>query len=249
MKRDIVLIDQEKCNGCGECINNCAEGAIEIVDGKARMISEIYCDGLGACLGHCPQDAISIEHREAVDYDEEATNEHLKSIGREPLAAANQNAHNDVHMSGCPSARIIQREIRTTVNDDNVGVDNVPSMLSQWPIQLTLVPPEAPFLENAELLIAADCVPFAYPRFHEKFLKDKTVVIACPKLDDVDFYIERLTDIFTKNSIKRITIVHMEVPCCFGLNHAVSEALKASKNDIPVEEVTIGIDGTVKSNK
>jgi len=245
MKRDIVLIDQVKCNGCGECINNCAEGAIEIVDGKARMISEIYCDGLGACLGHCPQDAISIVHREAVDYDEDATNEHLKSLGREPLTEVNQNAHDDVHASGCPSARIIQRE-RPAVNDKNTDVDNVQSMLMQWPIQLTLVSPEAPFLDNTELLIAADCVPFAYPRFHEKFLKDKTLVIACPKLDDVDFYIERLTGIFTKNSIKKITIVHMEVPCCFGLNHTVGEALKASKSDIPLEEVTIGIDGTIK---
>ena len=245
MKRDIVLIDQEKCNGCGECINNCAEGAIEIVDGKARMISEIYCDGLGACLGHCPQDAISIEHRDAVGYDEVATNKHLKSIGREPLAEPNHNVHDNVPVAGCPSARIVQRETGAG-NDDNVGADNVQSMLSQWPVQLTLVPPEAPFLENADLLIAADCVPFAYPRFHEKFLKNKAVVIACPKLDDLDFYIQRLTDIFAKNSLKKITIVHMEVPCCFGLNHAVEEALKAAQKEIPLEEVTIGIDGTVK---
>ena len=245
MKRDIVLIDQDKCNGCGDCINNCAEGAIEIVDGKARMISEIYCDGLGACLGHCPQDAISIEHREAVDYDEVATNKHLKNIGREPLPGTNHSLHDNVPVAGCPSARIVQREIQA-VNDDNV--DNVQSMLLQWPIQLTLVPPDAPFFDNSDFLISADCVPFAYPRFHEKFLKDKAVVIACPKLDDIDFYIQRLTDIFAKNSIKRITIVHMEVPCCFGLNHAVDEALKAAQKDILLEEVTVGIDGTVKSN-
>ena len=246
MKRDIVLIDQEKCNGCGECINSCAEGAIEVVDGKARMISETYCDGLGACLGHCPQDAISIEHREAVDYDEVLTNKHLKSIGREPVAVSNHNMHDNAPVTGCPSSQIVQREIRTGNNNDDVVVDNVQSMLSQWPIQLTLVPPEAPFLDNADLLIAADCVPFAYPMFHEKFLKNKSVVIACPKLDDIDFYIQRLTDIFSKNSLKTITIVHMEVPCCFGLNHAVEEALKAAQKKIPLEEVTIGIDGTVK---
>ena len=252
MKRKIVLIDEEKCNGCGDCINNCAEGAIEVVDGKARLMDEIYCDGLGACLGHCPQDAISIEERDAVGYDEELTNEHLKRLGREPVGATANEAHhggNGGHGGhgggGCPSARIRQLKVRDTPCD-NADASRAQSMLGQWPVQLTLIPPTAPFLQDADLLISADCVPFAHPRFHENFLKGKALVIACPKLDDLDFYVERLTAMFTESTIKSITIVHMEVPCCFGLNHAVEEALSASKKKIPLEEVTIGVDGEVR---
>lgn len=247
MKRKIVLIDEEKCNGCGECISNCAEGAIAVIDGKAKLISEIYCDGLGACLGHCPQDAISIEEREADDFDEVATDEHLKNIGREPISATANDAQHSAHDSvGCPSAQVIQREVRDTTPRNSSDVSDAQSKLTQWPIQLTLVPPNAPFLQDSDLLIAADCAPFAYPRFHEKFLDKKAIVIGCPKLDDLNFYIEKLTDTFEKSTIKSITIVHMEVPCCFGLNHAVEEALSASKKKIPVEEVTIGIDGGIR---
>ncbi len=248
MKRDIVLIDEEKCNGCGDCINNCAEGAIEIIDGKAKLINEIYCDGLGACLGHCPQDAISIEQRDAPDFDEEAVNGHLANIGREPLNAGHQPApQSKPHAAGggCPSARVIQRDVSAQCCDVSSN-ENAQSMLAQWPVQLTLIPPTAPFLQNADLLIAADCAPFAYPRFHEKFLKGKALVIGCPKLDDLDFYIEKLTNIFTQANIKSITIAHMEVPCCFGLNHAVDQALESSKIKIPVEEITIGIEGEIK---
>lgn len=246
MKRKIVLIDEEKCNGCGKCINNCAEGAIEIVNGKAKLISEIYCDGLGACLEHCPQDAISVEEREAEDFNEEATNVHLKRLGRKPVGATAHNARHSVHAGmGCPSAQVMQRKV-FNAPCESVDEPDSQSMLSQWPIQLTLVPPTAPFLQDADLLISADCVPFAYPRFHERFLKGKAIVIACPKLDDLDLYIERLTEMFTESTIKSITIAHMEVPCCFGLNHAVEEALNASKKKIPVKEVTIGVNGEIQ---
>lgn len=247
MKRKIVLIDEDKCNGCGNCITNCAEGAMEIVNGKARLIKEIFCDGFGACLGHCPQEALTIEERESPDFDEEATNVHLKKLGRELIGATAHSSHNNGHGGGgCPSARVIERKVRA-VNTNGADNSNAQSMLGQWPIQLTLVPPGAPFLKNADLLIAADCVPFAYPGFHEKFLKGKAVVIGCPKLDDLDFYIGRLKDIFNESNIKSITIVHMEVPCCFGLNHAVEQALNASTKDIEVEEITIGVDGEIKS--
>lgn len=246
----MVLIDEEKCNGCGKCITNCAEGAMEIVDSKAKLISDVYCDGLGACLGHCPQNALTIEEREAPDFDEEAVNKHLEKIGREPIKPSEEaSASNDKlhapHSGGCPSARVIQRDVPDTSCCNNIDSSQVQSMLGQWPIQLKLVPPNAPFLQDADLLITADCVPFAYPNFHAKFLKGKAIVIGCPKLDDLDFYIERLTDMFKESSIKRITIIHMEVPCCYGLNHAVDEALKASKKKIPLEEVTIGVSGDV----
>ena len=243
MKRNIILIDDEKCNGCGNCITNCAEGAMEIIDGKAKLVSDIYCDGLGACLEHCPQDALIIEERDAPDFDEAAVDDRLKEIGRPPINAAPQvQHHNGPPAGGCPSARVIKRDV---VESDDNDTSEAHSMLGQWPIQLTLIPPNAPFLQDADLLIAADCVPFAYPRFHEKFLKGKAVVIGCPKLDDVDFYIERLTAIFKESTIKSVTLVHMEVPCCFGLNHALSQALLASKKEIPVKEVTVGVNGEI----
>lgn len=246
MKRKILRIDEERCNGCGKCITTCAEGAIELVNGKARLISESYCDGLGACIGNCPQDALIIEEREAPAFDEEAVNIHLKKMGGKSVGTSHQGHQHNFHgATGCPSSRVIQREVPTREFERSEGYDSQ-SMLSQWPIQLTLVPPNAPFLEDADLLLAADCAPFAYARFHQDFLKEKALLIACPKLDDVDFYIERLTEIFSESKIKSITIVHMEVPCCFGLNHMVEEALAASKKKIPVEEVTIGIDGEIK---
>lgn len=246
MKRKILRIDEERCNGCGKCITTCAEGAIELVNGKANLISESYCDGLGACIGHCPQDALIIEEREAPAFDEDAVNIHLKKMVRKSVVASHQDHQHNLHRAtGCPSAKVIQREVPTTQFENSDGY-NPQSMLSQWPIQLTLVPPDAPFLEDADLLLAADCTPFAYARFHQDFLKEKALLIACPKLDDADFYIERLTEMFSESKIKSITIVHMEVPCCFGLNHIVEEALAASKKEIPVKEITIGIDGEIR---
>lgn len=215
--RKIVRIDEEKCDGCGLCVPACPEGAIQIIDGKARLVSDTYCDGLGACLGHCPKDAITIEEREAEPFDEEAVQAHLET--EHHIAAA------------CPSAQVMQFKVPAK------------SELAQWPIQLTLVPPQAPYLNNADLLIAADCTPFAYPQFHQDLLKGKTILIGCPKLDDVQFYIEKLAQIFSHNNIASVTVAHMEVPCCFGLTYIVKEALSQAGKDIPVEDITISIRG------
>jgi Fe-S-cluster-containing hydrogenase component 2 len=229
VKRKLVRIDEDKCDGCGLCVPACPEGAIQIIDGKARLVSEIYCDGLGACLGHCPKDAITIEEREAEPFDEEAVKTHLEA--HRHAAAA------------CPSAQVMQFEKPAAT--EPVTSEQVPakSELAQWPIQLTLVPPQAPYLNNADLLVAADCIPFAYPNFHQDLLKGKTILIGCPKLDDVQFYIEKLAQIFSHNNIASVTVAHMEVPCCFGLTYIVKEALSSAGKDIPLEDITISIKG------
>lgn len=229
IKRKIVRIDEEKCDGCGLCVPACPEGAIQIIDGKARLVSETYCDGLGACLGDCPKGAITIEEREAEPFDEEAVKARL------------QNHHHVA--AACPSAQVLQFEKSGTEDSDAMDTVPVQSQLSQWPIQLTLVPPQAPYLNNADLLIAADCTPFAYPLFHQDLLKGKTILIGCPKLDDPQFYIEKLTQIFKLNNITSVTVAHMEVPCCFGLSYIVKEALSSAGRDIPIEDITIGIKG------
>jgi len=236
--RSIVRIDEEKCTGCGLCIPACAEGALKIVDGKAKLISEKYCDGLGACIGECPQGAIIIEKREAEEFDEEAVEEHLKE---EPSVPAVHPVH-PIHQS-CPSAQVMHFE-RNLARRETVGIPaKNESMLSQWPVQLTLLPPNAPFFENADLLIAADCVPFAYANFHNDFLRDRTLVIGCPKLDNSEFYEEKLTEIFKRNNIRSVTVVNMEVPCCFGLYRLVKEALDSSGKAIPLRQETISIKG------
>jgi ferredoxin len=236
--RNIVRIDEEKCTGCGLCIPACMEGALRIVGGKATLISGRYCDGLGACIGECPQGAITIEEREAEEFDEEAVEEHLKRGQSVPAA----HLVHPIHQS-CPSAQAIHFEKKPTEK----GTGNIPekreSMLSQWPVQLTLLPPNAPFFENADLLIAADCVPFAYANFHDDFLGSRTLVIGCPKLDDVEFYSEKLTEIFKRNNFRSVIVVNMEVPCCFGLYRLVKEALDSSGKDIPLRQETIGIKG------
>jgi len=228
--RKIVRIDEEKCDGCGECATACAEGAIEIVDGKARLISESYCDGLGACLGECPQDAITIEEREAEEFDEEAVKAHLE---RAPAS--------------CPGSapQSITRCELQDLKSDSVEKVSVPSRLTNWPVQLQLVPAKAPYFAGADLLIAADCVPFAFADFHERFVKGKTLIIGCPKLDSADFYRRKLAQVFMQNDIASITVVYMEVPCCFGLVHLVHESLKESHKDIPLTLVKVGIRGDV----
>ena len=238
VSRSIVRIDEEKCTGCGLCIVACAEGALKIVDGKAKLISDSYCDGLGACMGECPQGAITIEKREAEEFDEDAVEEHLK---RKQSVPAVHHAH-PIHQS-CPSAKAMHFE-RNPTKRETVGIPaKNESMLSQWPVQLTLLPPNAPFLENADLLIAADCVPFAYANFHNDFLRGRTLVIGCPKLDNAEFYKEKLTEIFKRNNIRSLTVVNMEVPCCFGLYRLVKEAVDSSGKDIPLRQETIGIKG------
>jgi NAD-dependent dihydropyrimidine dehydrogenase PreA subunit len=233
--RKIVKIDEEKCNGCGLCVPTCAEGALQIVDGKARLISEKYCDGLGACLGECPQGAITIEERESEDFDEEAVSHHLRmsELASAPLPC------------GCPSATVTQFEGQEVTEVAPSAYQQ--SMLTQWPVQLALVPPGAPFLDQADLVLAADCVPFAYAGFHQDFLKNHALLVACPKLDNFDAHLNKLTAILRQSPVKSLTTVHMEVPCCFGLVHMVRQAILASGKDIPLREVTIGVKGDLKS--
>ena len=231
VKRSIVKIDEEKCDGCGSCVPSCAEGALRIIDGKAKLVSEVYCDGLGACLGECPQGAITIEESTAEEYNEEATKVHLEEMIQEEEPAV-----------GCDSTNVAQFvESGTDVNE----MVSRRSLLGHWPVQLTLVPATAPFLQDADLVIAADCVPFAYPGFHHDFLKDHALVVACPKLDDFQAHLARLTEILKQSSVNSLKIVHMEVPCCSGLVYMARQAIQQSGKDIPMEEITIGIKGEI----
>jgi len=229
--RKIVKIDEEKCDGCGECASACAEGAIEIVDGKARLISESYCDGLGACLGECPQDAITIEEREAPEFDEKAVGQYLA----------------EKRPGVCPGSipqTMVPCELQDATGEPGEKAA-VPSRLSNWPVQLKLVPTKAPYFKNGHLLIAADCVPAAYADFHRQFIDGKVLLIGCPKLDSAEFYRKKLAQIFMQNDIKAVDVVYMEVPCCFGLVHLVHESLKESGKDIPLTLIKMGIKGDI----
>lgn len=233
MNRDIVFIDDEKCNGCGLCIPNCAEGAIKLINGKAKLVDDRFCDGLGACLGHCPQDAITIIKRDATEFDEEAAKKHLA----EPKNIKKKAEKNIP--CGCPGSMAM--DLRSEKKSEDHGRQS--AQLRQWPVQLMLVSPEASYFKDSDLLIAADCVPFAYPNFHSDFLKGKSLIIGCPKLDDADFYVEKLTEIIKKNNIKGITLVNMEVPCCFGLQRIVEEAIQKAGKVIPIRPTVITIRG------
>ncbi|OQX21779.1 MAG: ferredoxin [Candidatus Altiarchaeales archaeon A3] len=235
-KRKIIRINEEKCSGCGKCAIACAEGAIKIINGKARLISEKYCDGLGACIGKCPEDAIMIDEREAEEFDEKAAKEHLLEI--ECLK----------HKSGaCPSAAVHWE--KTKEKDENILCSARVSELSNWPIKLNLVNPKASYFNNASLLVAADCSAFAYGDLHRDFIRGKIIVIGCPKFNDVIYYIEKLTEIFRHSDIKSVEVVRMEVPCCSGLTFAVESALKASGMSIPFKEHIITIKGEILANK
>lgn len=220
--RNIVEINEEKCNGCGQCVINCTEGALKIIDGKARLISEKYCDGLGACLGHCPQDAIAIIQRESEEFDEKSVKKHL---------------HKSDLPCGCPG---------TAAREINVKAKG-PSPLRNWPVQLKLISPDAEYFAGKDIVIAADCTAFAYGNFHAEFLKNKSLIIACPKLDNAaDIYIEKLAELFKTAKPKSVTIVRMEVPCCFGLTKIVNAAKVKSGIDVRVDEVIISVDGKIK---
>jgi len=245
-KRKIVKIDEEKCTGCGLCIPNCAEGALQIVDGKAKLITDKFCDGLGACLGHCPEDAITVIEREAEEVDEKAVEAFLhKKEESKPQPQPQPQPQPEPVFMGCPSSRAMHFKVTEPRTDSAPSTPSV-SMLTQWPVQLKLVPINAPYFQNADLLIAADCVPFAHHNFHQDFLKGKAVVVGCPKLDDVQLYKEKLTEIFKTNSIKSVTVPYMEVPCCFGLVKVTEDAIAASGKNIPFKKIKIGIRGDIK---
>jgi len=262
--RKIITIDEERCDGCGLCVPACAEGALQIIDGKARLVSDVYCDGLGACLGECPQNAITIIERPADEFDARAVENHLQALGRET------GAHDQKHRAGphaggvapkrpaaaahvfggCPGARTL--DLRTPAGAGEASGEEMQtspaparSELKQWPVKLYLVSPNAPYFQNVELLIAADCAPVAYASFHADFLKGKAAVIGCPKFDDLDLYRDKLAALLRVNDIKKVTVLHMEVPCCFGLAHIAREAIAASGKNVPLEDVTVGIRGDV----
>ena len=231
--RNIVNIDEEKCDGCGQCVSACAEGAIEIIDGKAKLVSEVYCDGLGECIGHCPQDAITVEQRETVEFDEEATKAHL----------AEKKSSQEQSGFVCPG--MMAQNLRGKSKPTGSGGVSVPSRLSHWPIQLKLVSPQAPYFANADLLLVADCVPFAMGDFHDKFLKNHSIVIGCPKLDDGEFYVEKLEQLLKTNKLNSLTVIHMEVPCCAGLTYLAKEAVIHSGVKLSFEDITIDLRGNV----
>lgn len=248
-KRNIVHIDEEKCNGCGICIPSCAEGAIQIIDGKAKLIKDEFCDGHGACLGECPMDAITIIEREAKEFDEEAAMAHVArmQVEEELKKAKVQNQETANYSSGgCPGSRMRMLNTETPAPVEAGSGDisfSLKSQLQQWPVQLTLVPVQAPYFQNADLLITADCVPFAYPDYHPKLLKGKKVVIGCPKLDDLDAYVEKLTAIVKSNKLNSITVAFMEVPCCSGIVYAAEKAVCDAGVNIPVHKVRISLEG------
>ena len=237
-KRKIVRIDAAKCNGCGQCVSACAEGAIALVNGKARLVKDSYCDGLGACLGECPEGAITIEERQADPFDEAAATAHQRSAAAEAAAPARLPC-------GCPGT--VARELKPAAPclHDAAGRQAQPSLLGQWPIQLALVPPNAPFLRGRELALVADCVGFAFPELHPEILAGRGLLIACPKLDDAAGrgYVEKLAAIFRDAGATKVTVYRMEVPCCSGLTRLAQQALAASGAQLPFEEVIMGISG------
>jgi len=255
--RNIVKIDETKCNGCGLCIPNCAEGAIRIVDGKARLMGENLCDGLGACLGHCPMDAITVEQRAAEAFDERAVHEHLaaerdaKAMLRQVMQAK-QAATGGCSGGGCPGAAA--RELTPCSACDDTACDcgedpaaPAASELRHWPVQLGLVPIRGAMWRDTDVLIAADCVSVACPDFHRRLLAGKSLAIACPKLDDVGPYETKLAAIFAENPVRSVTVAHMEVPCCSGIVRLVEHALaRAGRTDLQLHDVTVGIDGSVR---
>ena len=231
--RKIIKIDEEKCNGCGECVPACHEGAIRIIDGKAKIVSDVYCDGLGDCLGHCPEDAITIEEREAEDYDEEAVKRHL----------ADTKAPEKVpHLPcGCPgtAAQAFAK------SEPCASMGEAPSRLGHWPVQLSLLAPHMPFLKNADLVIAADCTAYACGAFHEKFLPGKALAITCPKFNDQAFDIARLAAIFREAQPKSVSLVIMQVPCCQGLIATAKKAMELSGIDTPINVTIVSLHGEI----
>lgn len=238
VKRKIIEIDEERCDGCGQCALACAEGAIAIIDDKAKVISDNLCDGLGACIGECPTGALKIIEREAEEFDEKAVEKHLAGQKEEPETLA----------CGCPSTQLQDFSAAGGCEEANKPKsfsENIESNLVHWPVQIRLVPPTAPFLKGADLLVPADCVPVAYPAFHRDFLKGKTVMMGCPKFDEVQAYIEKFAEIFRVADINSITCVIMEVPCCSGLPTIIRKGMEAAGKKIPMEIITVSTRGKI----
>lgn len=265
--RKIVIIEDEKCDGCGLCIPKCAEGAIQIIGGKARLVAENLCDGLGNCLGTCPRGAIRVEEREADAFDEAAVEAHLASPrpAAQPGAAAETAATQAPSFCGCPgaAARTLSRAAEAqeaptpapagrSASPDDTGDGPMPparSELRHWPVQIALLPPQGDLWREADVLIAADCVGFAMPDLHARLMRGKTVAVGCPKLDDLEAYVQKLAAVFARNAVRSVTVARMEVPCCAGLVTAVLRALAAAgREDLPLREVTVGIEGVIVSD-
>jgi Fe-S-cluster-containing hydrogenase component 2 len=240
--RKIIEIDEDLCDGCGQCVPDCAEGALKVVDGKVKVLADKYCDGLGACMGVCPTDALKIVEREADEFDEDAVEELLKSMkGRQEKAPA---------LNAAPGLAGLKIETPCQAANKprfDFAPEKTGSSLSHWPVQIRLVPAQAPFLKNADLLVAADCVPVAYPHFHRDFLAGRVIMMGCPKFDDVNGYIQKFVEIFKKAKPKSIKLAIMEVPCCGGMQMIVKEALKQAGMDIPLEEVVVSVSGEIKT--
>ncbi|MEW5955804.1 MAG: 4Fe-4S binding protein [Candidatus Micrarchaeota archaeon] len=271
MRRKIICIDEEKCDGCKACIPNCPEGALQVIDGKARLVSDLYCDGLGACIGHCPKGALTIEERPAAPYDERAAMENIVKHGKNTVKAHLQHLEDHGEKKYYAQAVSFLREKNFDVREYGVEEKNAlpcgraenrlqeikpapeagpraerSSALRQWPVQLALLSPQAPFFENADLLVASDCVPFANPHFHDQLLRGRTLAIGCPKLDDVSQYRQKLTQIISENEVKSITVAIMELPCCYGMQRAVEAAVKAAGKNIAITTKIIGVNGAMQ---
>lgn len=280
-KRKIIEIDEDKCTGCELCIPNCPEGALQVIDGKARLISDLFCDGLGACIGECPEGAISIVEREAEKYDEKKVMENIAKKGKNVIKAHLEHlkSHNQTEYYNqaveylkekgienpeesekedakdeqlkpypqCPGSKVLDRREEKEAAVTGSPVSVVGSQLRQWPVQIMLVPTNAPYFENADLLISADCIPFSYADFHGDFLKGKILLVGCPKLDDAVFYRDKISEILKNNNINSVTVAHMEVPCCFGLVKLVEDAVKISGKNIPLKNIEVSIKGDIKS--
>ena len=246
--RKIVHIDEEKCDGCGLCVPSCAEGALQVIDGKARLLGENLCDGFGACLGECPQDAITVEEREAEDFDEEAVKAHLEQ--QESISAQPVPSHSHAHGGGCPGARVLQFKRHTDDAPVNTETQSTPSRLRQWPVQLHLIPPTAPYLQDADVLLAADCSAYALGSFHRSYLNGRALAIACPKLDHgMEMYLAKLAAMIDQARINTLNVMTMEVPCCGGLIHLAKEAASRASRKVPIRQIVVGVRGDILTDE
>jgi Pyruvate/2-oxoacid:ferredoxin oxidoreductase delta subunit len=245
--RKIIEIDEEKCTGCGECVIACAEGALQIVDGKAKLLSDVYCDGLGACIGPCPEGALAIVEREAEEFDEDAVEEYL--AGREESENGDSEAEcpEPTLACGCPGS--MTRTLEPLAGKGGEEAGEIGSELRHWPVKLQLLGPQAPFLKGADLLLMADCAAVAFPDLHRKIIKGNAVAIGCPKLDNLDAHIERLAEILKGASPRSLTVVHMEVPCCRGFVYAAEQAIKRAGVDVAFSRIQIGVNGEIQERE